>query len=140
MDTTRRLFLAAGSAGAVFGALSVAARAVPAADPVLAALAQHGRASTEMDAAYARSRAVLDMGDAAALKAAEKAEDEPFEALCAAEFAVLKAEPTTREGALRLLAYVADRLESDALGDRELQLAPDAIRAAVDLLAAEPAA
>lgn len=192
--TTRRAILAGLAATPVAGLPALAA-ALPGADPVLAALAEHSRAGAVLNAAFARTAVYSDKLDAmhreiglvtfqgeevfsrfmldhrfsemedvtpdieaeyraaraaflklepayhdafvrSGLREAERAQDEPSRALFNAEDAVLEAEPTTREGALRLLAHVAERLASDSLGDREAELAPAAIRAAVVVLEA----
>jgi hypothetical protein len=136
--TTPRRAIIAGLAATPVAGLPAIAEPLPGADPVLSALAEHRRASAKMAAALARSEAAFAMVDRdevwKVVREAEEAEEAPFRALLAAENAALVAQPTTVAGALALLAHVADRLASDDLTDREAELAPEAILAAVAVL------
>ncbi|WP_400769388.1 hypothetical protein [Methylosinus sporium] len=136
MTPTRRTVLA-GLAAAPVARFPAIAEAIPGADPVLIALAEYREARKGMDAAFALTHTALDAANNEAVKAAEEAEEEPFQRLLSAEDAALEARPTTREGAFRLLDHVAARLASDHTTDTEVELAPDAIRAALAVLERE---
>ncbi|WP_442756607.1 hypothetical protein ACNHKD_08410 [Methylocystis sp. JAN1] len=93
---SRRLFLAAGPASAVFGALSQAvARAPGEDDPIIQALAE------------------VDRAHAAYEQGSDVSSDEAYERICDAEAELFSTRPTTRAGATRLLRYIADFLDQD---------------------------
>jgi hypothetical protein len=93
---SRRLFLAAGTASAVFGALSQAVAQAPREDdPIIQALAEVGRAH----AAYDQAPAVSSQ--------------EAFDRIGDAELELFSTSPTTRGGAIQLLRYIADFLDQD---------------------------
>lgn len=118
-QTSRRLFLAAGSASAVFGALSQAAAiASTDADPIFEALEKVARAR----AAYEEAE-----GDA---------KDAAYRAFGDAEFDLLSTEPTTPAGAAKLLWFIGEFLDGDGIVDDDWagDLIGDAIRNAVAML------
>jgi len=104
-DPSRRLFLAAGSASAVFGALSAAAQEC---DSIFAAIERHKTAARAFEAACS----LVD--DVAAEEEGRKvtAEDEAAHVAArdadeAALFAMLSTVPTSRSGARAVIQYVA---------------------------------
>lgn len=134
---SRRLFLAAGSAGAVFGALSQAAAAD---DPIFAAIAEQRRCKALADDALAVCNRIID--EASGKEEIDEAEDafsEKNKAYFYAEMAVLATQPTTAAGALALLAFLAEHLEGPHCDPGEDYPAPllGAIRNALAALKGE---
>lgn len=109
-NPSRRLFLAAGSAGAVFGALSSAVAA--GVDPIFAAIAEQRRCKgLADDALVACIRIIEEDAGQDAIDETEDAFSEKNKAYFDAEMAVLATRPMTFAGALALLAFVAEHLE-----------------------------
>ena len=138
-NPSRRLFLAAGSAGAVFGALPQATAAGD--DLVFAAIAEQRRCKALADDALAVCVRIYEEAkawDESGIEQAEAVFDDQNKAYFDAEMAVLATQPTTFAGALALLAFVAEHLEgphSDASDDEEQVAA--AIRNALAVLERE---
>jgi hypothetical protein len=121
---SRRLFLAAGPAAAVFGALGVAAAAPAMADltldqePILAAIERHQAAEraftatlNPVDKVYARLHGrEVTQADNQAFEAANVAEEEAIEAL-------LETVPLTWLGVRCALAYLAEMQDGYHLRD-----------------------
>ncbi|MBM3655286.1 MAG: hypothetical protein FJX06_21275 [Alphaproteobacteria bacterium] len=121
-QTSRRLFLAAGSASAVFGALAQAAARVSSdADPIIKALAgvRAARAAYEQEP--------------------DDTADDAFDRIGEFEAELFSTEPTTIVGATALLAYMADFLDQDGVVNDSLggDLIGDSIRAALDVFERE---
>jgi hypothetical protein len=136
-QTSRRLFLAAGSASAVFGALAQATAAAPAdADPIFAAIERHEAAEvrycaacnlTDDVAARIEQRVITDE-DHAEFDAASRNSDEALDAF-------LETAPTTVAGVRAFLRHCIDQdsveeflanaletlLDSPVLADLEAQ-------------------
>ncbi|MFO1126346.1 MAG: hypothetical protein U1E25_14450 [Methylocystis sp.] len=109
-QTSRRLFLAAGSASAVFGALAkAAAGSMPADDPIFEAIDRHKAAEARYSAACAltdevaaeRQCRVVTAADVAEFDGADRACDEAL-----SEF--LMTAPTTIAGARTFLRHCID--------------------------------
>jgi len=110
-QTSRRLFLAAGSASAVFGSLAHATAAAPAdADPIFAAIERHETAEvrycaacnlTDEVAARIEQRAITDE-DHAEFDAASRNSDEALDAF-------LETAPTTVAGVRAFLRHCIDQ-------------------------------
>ncbi len=114
-ETSRRLFLAAGSASAVFGALAQAAAAsAPADDPIFAAIERHEAAEARFsaacgltdDVAARMERRIISSQDRAAFAAAERETDEAWD-----NFIVTS--PTTIAG---LRAFIQHCVNEDSAG------------------------
>lgn len=131
---TRRLFLAAGPAATVFASLGAAAAAsAPSDDPVFAAIAECNRLEALHLEAITATDALFESGAAAEeLEAVEAAQSEVCHAACARERELFATEPTTVAGAVAMLRFLADNF--DDLSSAALDIAPDAIRAAVEVL------
>ena len=99
-------------------------------------------AASRPDREYEAARAALIEREPALepaiveMQEVEEAEDAPLDALNEAETAIVAAKPTTRAGAAAQLRFIADHFEE--LIDDSRELAPDALRAVADLLAADP--
>lgn len=99
-------------------------------------------AAIGLDLEYQTARAAIEKREEAlravqakcCVREAERATDEPFMAAIEAEAEIIASRPTTKAGALALLAFIADRLKSDDLVDDTRELVPDAIRNAAALL------
>jgi hypothetical protein len=113
-QTSRRLFLAAGSASAVFGALAQAAAAAPAdADPIFAAIERHEAAEVRYCAACNLTDDVAARQDGRAVTEADAAEfDEAVHAYDEALSVFLMTPPTTVAG---LRAFLRHCLDDDSI-------------------------
>jgi len=109
-QTSRRLFLAAGSASAVFGALAQAAAASATADdPIFAAIERHKAAEVRFNAACGltdemaarNERRIITTADHAEFEAAERGCDEAVDAF-------LTTVPTTIAGVGACLRHCVD--------------------------------
>ncbi len=111
-NPSRRLFIATGSAGAVFGALSSAVAAGD--DPIFTAIAEQRRCKALSDDALVDCVRICEEAkawDESGIEQAEDAFSEKNKGYFDAEMAVLATQPTTFAGALTLLAFVAEHLE-----------------------------